>query len=114
MIDLEKQYRTKGGREVRIYATDGKYPFIVQGAIQDKNGEWEQVNWTKLGNFNLVDGCQNDLVEVKQRIKRTIWLNIYEYCFLCCSSKEEADHYDGDDRLACVKVDIDCEESEGL
>jgi hypothetical protein len=55
-----------------------------------------------------------DLVEIKPRIKRTIWLNIYEYCFLCCSSKEEADHYDGDDRLACIKVEIDCEEGEGL
>ena len=56
----------------------------------------------------------NDLIEVKPRIKRTIWLSIYEDCTLSSSSKEEADHYDGDDRLACIKVEIDVEEGEGL
>jgi len=112
MIDLKKQYRTKGGYEVKLNFIDGEtvYGHFECGKVCWFGGEWNIND----GIYSKTGSPECDLVEVKPRIKRTIWLNIYEYCFLCCSSKEEADHYDGDDRLACIKVEIDVEEGEGL
>ena len=111
MIDKNRTYRTRDGREVRIYATDGKYPFVVQGAVKTEHGEWEQVSWTNGGNFMLVNGCHNDLVEVRPRHKRTVWVNVYP--------DEVFTHHhqhvpNRKDRIACVKVELDFEEGEGL
>jgi len=62
------------------------------------------------------------LVEVKPRIKKTLWMNIYETdnCFIW-PRKSDADLSaevtkvdQGYCRLACVKVEIYCEEGEGL
>ena len=112
MIDLEKQYRTKGGYEVKLNFIDGE---TVYGHFECWKDSWFGGEW------NINDGIYSksgdpecDLVEVKPRIKRTIWLIIYEDCTLSISSKEEADYYDDDNRLACIKVEIDCEKGEGL
>ena len=35
MIDMKKKYRTKDGREVRIYATDGVGHYPVHGAVNN-------------------------------------------------------------------------------
>jgi hypothetical protein len=35
MIDINKKYRTRDGREVRIYATDGDGDPLTHGAIKD-------------------------------------------------------------------------------
>ena len=44
MISLDKNYRTEGGLEVRIYATDGSGPRSVHGAIF--NGyDWVSQVW---------------------------------------------------------------------
>jgi len=115
-IDINKQYRTKRGREVKIYATDcgGSHP--IHGAIL-KNGEWHVVCWTKKGLLYNEMVSTDDLVEVKPRIKRTHWLNIYPEggsCDFLHYSKNEADENAGNYRIACVKVEIDCEEGEGL
>jgi hypothetical protein len=53
-----------------------------------------------------------DLVEVKPRIQRTVWLALYPLDDVWvvsgdCTAVEKG-------CLACVKVEIDCEEGEGL
>ena len=114
MIDKSKQYRTRDGREVRIYATDGKGPAsVVHGAVNSGDG-WLGYSWYADGMYRHgQDGA--DLIEVKPRIKRDVWLNVYpdtEGVFW--HSKEEADRQALDKRIACVKITIDCEEGEGL
>ena len=52
---------------------------------------------------------------VKPRIKRTVWLNVYadksgDYS----QARSIADCMAGPNRIACVKVEIDCEHGEGL
>jgi hypothetical protein len=116
-IDINKQYRTKNGREVRIYATDGGGTYSVHGAIL-KNGSWGSTRWNKYGVdiYGSHDG--DNLVEVKPRIKRTYWANIYpHYNIGMCEDKNVADdlgNRNPQTRLACVKIEIDCEEGEGL
>lgn len=115
MIDKNKQYRTRDGREVRIYATDGIGSYPVHGACRGREG-WTPEKWTAGGLF-FYDGSRKDgdLVEVKPRIQREFWLNVYRDSLSTrYDSKEHADRGATIERLACVKIIIDCEEGEGL
>jgi len=113
MIDINKTYRTRDGREVRIYATDGKGIYPVHGAVKVEGG-WLHYTWKATG----IEGVSNvnDLIEVRPRHKRTVWVNMYGTGIVgeTCSSKEHADLAAACYRIACIKVDLDFEEGEGL
>jgi hypothetical protein len=120
MIDPKKQYRTRDGREVRIYAVDGGGPLSVHGAIYKPClEEWETRQWPATGHYGTENPSPCDLIEVKPRIKREVWVNVYrqedgfEFCELH-ENREDADYKPGDARIACVKLTIDCEEGDGL
>ena len=114
MIDINKQYHTRDGREVRIYATDGARG-KVHGAILTNEG-WEHRTWNSSGVIVLCQEHDSDLIEVRPRHKRTVWLNVYQSGVVpeACSSKERADLAAACGRIACIKVDLDFEEGEGL
>ena len=112
-VSMDKQYRTRDGREVRIYAVDGCGDYPIHGAIKKEVG-WDVRVWPVTG---LHDSYENiDLIEVKPRIKREYWLNVYEteLSWGLSISREMADKCTKSGRIACVKVVIDCEEGEGL
>ena len=109
MIDINKKYRTRGGNEVRIYATDGRGLHAIHGAFKDHD-EWRTCTWQENGVNFILEG-PFDLIEVKPRIKRTMWLALYPKGVAWFSSE---DNLVGEDCLARVKVEIDCEEGEGL
>ena len=122
MIELGKQYKTRDGCEVRIYAVDGGGQFPVHGAVNFSGTAWTPNEWSETGShlgdpeFRISD---LDLIEVKPRIQREVWVNMYRHYdgvefYGVCRKKEEADSYASDARIACVKVVIDCEEGEGL
>ena len=116
MISKDKTYRTRDGREVRIYATDGAEAWPVHGAVK-LGHQWFMREWTEHGMAALQERCVTDLdlFEVKPRIKRTVWLNVHNTRRISIhSDKEMADYLDEGNRIACVKVDIDCEHGEGL
>ena len=112
MIDVNKKYRTRDGREVRIYATDGGGPQPVHGAISGLNF-WSTANWSKNGSYTVVYGQEhdNDLIEVRPRHKRTVWLHVWENGTVCAT---EESYYVPTGRIACIKVELDFEEGEGL
>ena len=117
MIDKNKQYRTRDGREVRIYAVDGQGECPIHGAVKNPTG-WYPLIWYPDGNFaaTKIEKFGQDLIEVKPRIKREVWVNVYPsrvgvYNFDC---KKAADAHDSGSRIACVRLTIDCEEGEGL
>lgn len=116
MIDKNKQYRTRQGQEVRIYATDGDEDMPVHGAILTKHG-WKVNSWARDGKWcpNMSDGV--DLIEVKPRIKREVWVNVYP------DPRDDVVHVNKakadicgtlNRRIACVRLTIDCAEGEGL
>jgi hypothetical protein len=114
MISKDKQYRTRDGREVRIYATDGGGSWPVHGAILEQRG-WVYAIWSEDGVCQYDRRC--DLIEVKPRHKRTVWLNVYEAnAYTIHDSAEDARLRQSQiyDRIACIKVDLDFEEGEGL
>lgn len=109
MIDINKKYRTRDGREVRIYAVDGGEPRPVHGAFKDHDG-WVVSHWPQDG-IQYFEGPHN-LVEVKPRIQRTVWLHIFNSGNIVASDGPAFCNITH--RVACVKVEIDCEEGEGL
>lgn len=116
-ISKDKTYKTRDGREVRIYATDGEQSYPIHGAVRT-NGAWLLQCWTPEGcvlSHGKPIGC--DLIEVKPRIKG--WVNVYppehgrgERASVVHASRERADKCAGANRIACVP--IDAAEGEGL
>ena len=115
MIDKSKIYRTRDGREVRIYATDGKPYQQIHGAISI-DGKWEAAQWYDSGVYYGYGTSCFDLIEDRPRHKRTVWLNVYDNEVISggWKTRAEADGYHERHRIACIKVDLDFEEGEGL
>jgi hypothetical protein len=114
IIDINKTYRTRDGREVRIYATDGFGSHPIHGAI-NCSGDWISTTWREDGRFYSDMESEDDLIEVKPRIKRTVWLNVSRGHVGCYyDSKEHADSNKTLGAIACLKLELDFEEGEGL
>lgn len=114
MISKNKQYRTRDGREVRIYATDGAPDTPIHGAIKC-DGYWESYCWNPDGSWPSLR-ADADLIEIRPRIKREYWVNVGENgeIYDWHNTKESADCGRSRFTKSCVKVVIDCEEGEGL
>lgn len=110
IVVKDKQYRTENGFEARIYATDGCGLTAVHGAYK-RMGKWIACQWHIDGTHPSIGPL--NLIEVKPRIKREYWANIYDIGISHHYTKEQADMH-SNRRIACVKVEIDCEEGEGL
>lgn len=114
MIDPTKTYKTRDGREVRIYAVDGDGEYPVHGAYK-YDGRWQVNQWTATGGTHfLTQGDYFDLIEFRPRIKREVWVNVYPNGTKSFGEKRFADEHAMDHRIACVRLTIDCEEGEGL
>ena len=110
MIDKNKTYKTRDGREVRIYATDGGHGKIIHGAI--KNGpHWDPFSWQSNGMVSCYDQNVEDLVKVRPRHKRTVWLHVWKNGTVCAT---EQSYYVPAGRIACIKVELDFAEGDGL
>ena len=116
-ININKKYRTRDGREVRIYATDGaQCGTCVHGAVFN-NEWWGSVTWNSNGSARSWREDDLDLIEVRPRHKRTVWLNVYPPNVYTCNgatTKSVADNSADYTRIACIKVELDFEEGEGL
>ena len=116
MISMDKEYRTRDGREVRVLCVDRKHAvYTVIGLITLNDGNEFLETFTRDGRNDTRVEHAADLIDVKPRIVRDIWINVYPDCTgFCRQSKEDADSAASNDRIACVKVTIDCEHGEGL
>ena len=119
-VSRDKEYRTRDGKKVRVYATDGEENDEVHGAYFDSG--WVGDTWSLCGKYyaDSSDAHKNDLVEVRPRIKLERWVNIYvdgdgnPYFVSSYETKGGCDGIRTDACFACVKIEIDCEEGEGL
>ena len=116
-IDINKKYRTIDGKEVVIYTTDGAdKAFPVVGEVRLDESSSIVSKWSVYGQVHGTYVKDHCLVEVKPRIKRTVWVNVYPepYADIVHPSHEAANQEAAACRLACVMKEIDCEEGEGL
>lgn len=114
MIEMGKQYKTRDGREVRIYATDGGGPQSAHGAYLD-DGKWIANTWNAHGYHRPTGGESTlDLIEVKPKRTLDVWLNMYEYGIFNYPTKDMADQSSSKDRIACLHIVREYEEGDGL
>ena len=114
MIDKNKTYRTRDGREVRIYATDGIMPTPIHGAVKSSYAtEWHLYKWYEDGRTerNTLAFNMYDLIEVRPRHKSTVWVNVYPDEVFTHQHQHIPNRKD---RIACIKVELDFEEGQGL
>ena len=116
LISMDKQYKARDGRAVEVLRTDMKHKhFTVAAIITNSDGTQWLASRTSTGRSFLGKENIGDLIEVKPRIKQYVWVNLYpDRRPYSHSTKEEADKIAGSDRIACIKVEIDCEHGEGL
>jgi hypothetical protein len=115
MIDKDKQYKTRDGRDVRIYATDGCEVFPVHGAIEHDDGWWS-FSWANNGSsVNSATSKENpdDLIEVKPRMKFERWVEVerdgsYSLWLDKPSTASSVDAF------AITRISFEVEEGEGL
>ena len=50
-IEVGKSYKTRDGREVRIYAVDGSNGQPVHGAVLNESRQWDCHTWDLQGQF---------------------------------------------------------------
>jgi len=113
MIDITKKYRTRDGREARVFMVDeGASAYPIIGAYKSSDF-WIAGYWQKDGSASSASLDQRDLIEVKPRIQREVWINVYRDDVIAHTSRDDARVF-GAGVVACVKVVIDCEEGEGL
>ena len=69
MIEMGKKYRTRDGRDVRIYAVDGYGYYPVHGAYLGNDG-WVDCTWTLDGRYDHFDKNEKalDLIEVPHEV----------------------------------------------
>lgn len=76
MISMDKKYRTRDGRDVRLLCVDGPDLLPVIGIIE---GDSHASCWGLSGRLSDVGRYHpNDLIEYHEPDIRTIWVNVYQ------------------------------------
>ena len=103
MIDLNKEYKTKNGYDVKLMGIHKDY---VVGIVFFPHSTPSATLWEfECGKYAGSDSGWN-LVEVKQPIEHTAWVNVYEWGFsrYIHNSIEAADEDALVGRLDCIEV----------
>jgi hypothetical protein len=118
-IDPTKQYRTREGKEWRFLEftpqADPLSKFAVQGAYKDNDYNWRCNAWSLHGKFTPNEMSIMDLIEVRPRIQRKVWINVYSGVpGEAHESRKEADRWSDPGRTECLEITLDYEKGEGL
>lgn len=109
MIEMTKTYRTRDGRLVRLLCVDagGSWPVvgILSGCV---------ATWSIEGSYASKQSDE-DLIEVKPKRKLDVWVNVYQNgCPAAWAERASADAAGGPTRIACLHIEREYEEGEGL
>jgi hypothetical protein len=114
-VDWSKPIQTRAGRKARLLGEiiGRDDPFAV--AVMTEDGREDVLYYFASGKFYVNATCVNDIINAPERIERDVWLNVYESGGITpWADKDTADTHALEGRIACVRVQIDCEKGEGL
>ncbi len=118
-IEMGKEYQTRDGRRVRIYAVERAGIYPVHGAYWKDNAWWSAA-WKPDGMaagraFEKIS-CFDLVSEYKQPFSYERWVNVYPDGTMggIYESVREANRQASGNRIACVKVLISGIEGEGI
>lgn len=113
-VDLSKKYKTRSGKEVVLFSDRGDEPDPILGAIVTQKGTHSTREWGRDGRYLPPRENENDLIEVKPRIKGWIPIYLSDGAFTSGTLREldlPTDEYRKSiGAVAIVSVDIDQEE----
>jgi len=123
-FDPTKPVQTRDGRKARIVAQGLKSHYSIIAVITEPDGGEHATTHTAEGVYrsgSSVPGL-NDLVNVPEKRRIKGFLNVYDECFLGMPitpvlhlTRQQADQGAGSSkRVACVPIDIEVEEGQGL
>jgi hypothetical protein len=115
-VDWSKPLQTRDGRKARLLGVINARRRTHVVAITMLSGlEIESRHYpTGLKNESSAN-CKDDIINTTERIKREVWLNVYESGGITpWADKDTADTHALEGRIACVRVQIDCNVGEGL
>lgn len=108
MLDLSKPLQTRQGLLVRILCTDAKGVYPIVGLVSyDRNNCEKPLQWTKEGYFNTSGPSANDLINIPQRLQKTIWITFFKASESISLHHKEPEYGERVDVLKTVKVEID-------
>lgn len=112
---------TRDGRKARVICTDSGIslegaPFPVAAIVQ---GHAHSIPvFTADGRYHVLGESPTDLQNApapKRKVRVKGWVNVYpESQSFCIGGKEAADRFALHDRIACIEIDREVEEGEGL
>jgi hypothetical protein len=116
MIEMEKEYQTRSGAAVRLYATDGQNKEQpVVGERREANGSWRPTVWSKNGSW-LPTGephC-HDLIQVKPTRVFERWVNVHPKGIYTWHQTPLHAFNHAADRIACLHIRQEYREGDGL
>lgn len=118
-IDINKKYTTRQGWEVELFTDKASGEFPIVGQMLHPDSGWTLIKWNLSGAWAIgQEGHPNDLIEVKEKIKLTGFLNVYKSSrHQAHKDKMDADCNASSDRIARLdlsKYNIEFEIGEGL
>jgi hypothetical protein len=111
-LDFTKPITTRDGRKVRILCTDGpKETYPVIGVIDG----FEDISLWTIDGLGSMCLKSSDLINSPQKRMVEFWVNVYpDRVCIKWDTKEQADKYEGVNRIACLYFTREITEGEGL
>jgi hypothetical protein len=115
-VDWSKPLQQRSGERARLLGTLNGVPDKYVCAIESGEGECVE-SFFESGSMltKVAMGHDSDIINTPERIERDVWLTLYRSGDISTDETEEAAKANRDkDRVACVRVQIDCNVGEGL
>jgi len=103
MIDLNKEYKTRNGYNIKLMGIHDKY---VMGILIYTSTSPSPMLWNAEDGKSESHTSEYDLVEVKKPIEHSVWVNVYEQGFsrYTHTTRESADEDAQEGVLDCIEV----------
>ena len=103
MIDLNKEYKTRNGYNIKLMGIHDKY---VMGILIYTSTSPSPMLWNAEDGKSESHTSEYDLVEVKKPIEHIVWVNVYEQGFsrYTHTTRESADEDAQEGVLDCIEV----------
>lgn len=116
-FDPTKPTRLRNGWEWRLYATDGGGDYPIHGAFHNPRlVGWTDSKWARDGRWVYATGASKfDIINVPVKHRLRAWINVSAGGTRAMyDSRKVADQCAAYSRIACLEIDREFEEGEGL
>jgi hypothetical protein len=103
---------TRDGRKARIICTDAESNFPIVALVDGIAQHFTPAGQYRVGSLNHLDLL--NAPAPKRKVRMDQWMNVYADGAYLYATKAAADDNAWNDRIACIHIDREVEEGEGL